>query len=181
MVKRPSSKPLLTLEQMLPSPKDRPASEEQTNVIYRKNCADCSWSYNQFQNYWDRSPYYGKCFKHFNPPGPLFNVVFYLPSSLMNQSVSTYNSTLIGEGGGEGKKEHMKNVEKHKAGSNITNHAWSFDHKIDFKNCKIIDKANYRHRDIHWNLGTLRLQLMLITIPNIYPNNTVFTKEIEHP
>ncbi len=44
------------------------------------------------------------------------------------------------------KKEHMKNVEKHKAGSNIANHAWSFDHKIDFKNCKIIDKANYRHR-----------------------------------
>ncbi len=44
------------------------------------------------------------------------------------------------------KKEHMKNVEKHKAGSNMVNHAWSFDHKIDFKNCKIIDKANYRHR-----------------------------------
>ncbi len=40
----------------------------------------------------------------------------------------------------------MKNVEKHKAGSNIANHAWSFDHKIDFKNSKIIDKANYRHR-----------------------------------
>ncbi len=57
--------------------------------------------YNQFQNYWDRSPYYGKCSKHFNPPVPLFNVVFYLPSSLMNQSVSTYNSTLIGEGRGE--------------------------------------------------------------------------------
>ena len=92
--------PLLTLEQMLPSPKDRPPSEEQTNVIYRINCADCSWSY-------------------------------------------------IGETGRAfitRKKEHMKNVEKHKAGSNIANHAWSFDHKIDFKNCKIIDKANYRHR-----------------------------------
>ncbi len=65
-------------------------------------------TYNQFQNNWDRSPYYGKCSKHFNPPGPLFNVVFYLPSSLMNQSVSTYNSTLIGEGGGEG-REYMDN------------------------------------------------------------------------
>ncbi len=92
--------PPLTLEQMLPSPKDRPPSEEQTNVVYRINCADCSWSY-------------------------------------------------IGETGRAfitRKKEHMKNVEKHKAGSNIANHAWSFDHKIDFKNCKIIDKANYRHR-----------------------------------
>ena len=63
---------------------------------------------NQFQNYWDRSPYYGKCSKHFNPPGPLFNVVFYLPSNLMNQSVLTYNSTLIGKGGGEG-REYMDN------------------------------------------------------------------------
>jgi hypothetical protein len=44
------------------------------------------------------------------------------------------------------KKEHVKNVEKHKAGSNIANHAWSYDHKIDFDNGKIIDKANYRHR-----------------------------------
>ncbi len=97
---RVATKPLLTLEQMLPSPKDRPPSEEQTNVIYRINCADCSWSY-------------------------------------------------IGETGRAfitRKKEHMKNVEKHKAGSNIANHAWSFDHKIDFQNCKIIDKANYRHR-----------------------------------
>ena len=24
--------------------------------------------------------------------------------------------------------------------------AWSYDHKIDFKNSKIIDKANYHHR-----------------------------------
>ena len=66
------------------------------------------WNYNQFQNYRDRSLYYGKCSKHFNPPGPHFNVVFYLPSNLMNQSVSTYNSTLIGEGGGEG-REYMDN------------------------------------------------------------------------
>ena len=89
---RVATKPLLTLEQMLPSPKDRPPSEEQTNVIYRINCATLARRV-------ERSSH-----------------------------------------------EHMKNVEKHKAGSNIANHAWSFDHKIDFKNCKIIDKANYRHR-----------------------------------
>ena len=108
MVKRPSdaygirvaTKPLLTLEQMLPSPKDRPPSEEQTNVIYRINCADCSWS-----------------------------------------NIGETGRAFITR-----KKEHMKNVEKHKAGSNIAKNAWSFDHKIDFQNCKIIDKANCRHR-----------------------------------
>jgi hypothetical protein len=41
----------------------------------------------------------------------------------------------------------VKNVEKHKAGSNIANHAWSYDIKIDFNNRKIIDKANYSRRD----------------------------------
>ena len=30
---------------MLPSPKDRPSEEKQTNVIYQINCADCSWKY----------------------------------------------------------------------------------------------------------------------------------------
>ena len=30
---------------MLPSPKDRPSEEKQTNVIYKINCADCSWKY----------------------------------------------------------------------------------------------------------------------------------------
>ncbi len=42
---RVTTKPLLTLEQMLPLLKDRPPSEEQTNVVYPINCADCSWSY----------------------------------------------------------------------------------------------------------------------------------------
>ena len=36
------SKLLWTLNQMLPSPKDRPSEEKQTNVIYQINCADCS-------------------------------------------------------------------------------------------------------------------------------------------
>jgi hypothetical protein len=33
------------LEQMLSLPKDRPPSQEQTNVIYRINCTNCLWSY----------------------------------------------------------------------------------------------------------------------------------------
>ena len=97
---RVTTEPLRTLEQMLPSPKDRPPLEEQTNVVYQINCADCSWGY------------IGKTGRAF----------------ITRQ------------------KEHMKNVKKHKVGSNIANHAWSFDHKIDYKNCKIIDKANDHHR-----------------------------------
>jgi hypothetical protein len=84
---------------MLPSPKDRPPSQEQTSVIYRINCDDCSWSY-------------------------------------IGETGRAFDHT---------EKKNVKNVEKHKAGSNIANHAWSYDHKIDFDNGKIIDKANYRH------------------------------------
>ncbi len=42
---RTTTKPLRTLEQDFPSPKDRPLPEKKTNVIYKINCADCSWSY----------------------------------------------------------------------------------------------------------------------------------------
>ena len=94
------SKPLRTLNQMLPSPKDRPSEEKQTNVIYQINCADCSWKY-------------------------------------------------IGETGRSletRKKEHIRNVKKCKVGSNIAKHAWDNDHAIDFANCKVIDRANFRHR-----------------------------------
>ena len=41
---------------------------------------------------------------------------------------------------------HIKNVELDKSGSNIANHAWANDHKIDFDGGKIIDKGTYRHR-----------------------------------
>ena len=40
-----TTKPLRTLEQRFPSPKDRPRPEQQTNVVYKIDCADCSWSY----------------------------------------------------------------------------------------------------------------------------------------
>lgn len=39
------NKPLKTLQQEFPSPKDRPTTNKQTNVVYKINCEDCSWSY----------------------------------------------------------------------------------------------------------------------------------------
>ena len=95
-----TTKPLRTLEQSFPSLKDRPLPEKQTNVVYKINCADCSWSY-------------------------------------------------IGETGRAletRKKEHKRNVEQYKPGSNIAKHAWTHDHKINFNECEILDKATYRHR-----------------------------------
>ena len=97
---RTTTKPLRTLEQGFPSPKDRPLPEKQTNVVYKINCADCSWSY-------------------------------------------------IGETGRAletRKKEHKRNVKQCKSGSNIAKHAWTQDHKINFNECEILDKATYRHR-----------------------------------
>ena len=40
-----SNKPTRTLQQEFPSPKDRPETEKQTNVIYKIPCKDCSWRY----------------------------------------------------------------------------------------------------------------------------------------
>ena len=40
-----SNKPVRTLQQDFPSPKDRPKIEKQTNVVYKIGCKDCSWSY----------------------------------------------------------------------------------------------------------------------------------------
>ena len=42
---RTTTKPLRTLEQHFPSPKDRPLPEKQTNVVYKIDCADCTWNY----------------------------------------------------------------------------------------------------------------------------------------
>ena len=42
------------------------------------------------------------------------------------------------------KKEHERNVKKCKSGSNIANHAWANDHRIDFKNGKVIDHLRNR-------------------------------------
>ena len=44
------------------------------------------------------------------------------------------------------KKEHKRNVKQCKSGSNIAKHAWTQDHKINFDECEILDKATYRHR-----------------------------------
>ncbi len=69
-------------------------------VIYKINCADCSWSY-------------------------------------------------IGETGRAletRKKKHKRNVKQCKSGSNIAKHAWTQNHKINFDECEVLDKATYRHR-----------------------------------
>ena len=50
------------------------------------------------------------------------------------------------------RKEHKKNVEHCKVGSNIANNGWKNNRKIDFNNGKIIDKGNFRHH------GTLHAQ-----------------------
>ena len=39
-----------------------------------------------------------------------------------------------------------RNVKQSKSGSNIAKHAWTQDHKINFDECEILDKATYRHR-----------------------------------
>ena len=44
------------------------------------------------------------------------------------------------------KKEHTRNTKLRMTGSNIANHAWTHDHRIDFDNGHIIDKGNYRQR-----------------------------------
>ena len=44
------------------------------------------------------------------------------------------------------KKEHIRNVKTCANGSNIAKHAWSFDHRIDFDNSSVIDKASFRIR-----------------------------------
>ena len=95
-----------------PEPKDRPLPEKQTSVVYKINCADCTWSY-------------------------------------------------IGETGRAletRKKEHERNVQQFKSGSNIAKHAWTQDHKINFDECKILvlDETTYRQRKTQesWHTAT---------------------------
>ena len=44
------------------------------------------------------------------------------------------------------REERKRNVKHNKIGLNIANHAWANNHNIDFKNGKMTDKGNYRHR-----------------------------------
>ena len=44
------------------------------------------------------------------------------------------------------KKEHVGNVTNYNNGSNIANHTWKYDHKIDFDKRKRIHKGNFRIR-----------------------------------
>ena len=66
------------------------------------------------------------------------------------------------------KKEHIRNVKKCKVGSNIAKHAWDNDHAINFANCKVIDRANFRHR------GTLESWHTAITINTDFCYNNYF-------
>ena len=45
-----------------------------------------------------------------------------------------------------GKKKHIRKVKSCSRGSNISYHAWSNNHSIDFKNAAVIDKGDYRVR-----------------------------------
>ena len=42
---RATTKPVKTLQQEFASPKSRPPSDRQTNVVYKIPCADCTWNY----------------------------------------------------------------------------------------------------------------------------------------
>ncbi len=125
-----SFRPLVGISKDRPSPedqtKDRPSLEDQTNVVYKINCADCSWSY-------------------------------------IGETGRAFNTR---------RKEHVRNVELCKSGSNIASHAWTNNHKIDF-NGKIIDKGTF---DTEERLShvTLHAQKAQITIQNIYRINTAF-------
>ena len=119
---RVTTKPLHTLEQSFPSIKDKPSPENQTNVVYKIDCADCSWSY-------------------------------------IGETGRTFNTR---------RKEHKRNVQHNKIGSNIANHAWTNNHSIDFK--------NYRHRRTLelWHTVCTKTQTI---IQNTYRNNTAFYLE----
>ena len=73
------------------------------------------------------------------PPEDQTNVVYQI-------NCSDCSWSYIGETGRAFKtrrREHERNVEKYKSGSNIANHAWKNDRTIDFVTGKIIDKGNY--------------------------------------
>ena len=42
---RATTRPVKTLQQEFASPKSRPPSDRQTNVVYKIPCADCTWNY----------------------------------------------------------------------------------------------------------------------------------------
>ena len=107
---RVATKPLRTLQQLFPSPKDRPPPVSETNVVYKIDCSNCSWSY------------IGETGRGFNTR----------------------------------QKEHIRNVKFDKSGSNIANHTWANDHKIDFDGGKIIDRGTHRHRQTLKSWDTAR-------------------------
>lgn len=56
------------------------------------------------------------------------------------------------------KKEHIRNVKKFEASSNIANHAWTHGHRINFSKGKVIDKGNFRIRKTLESWHTARIE-----------------------
>ena len=71
------------------------------------------------------------------------------------------------------KKEHIRNVKTCANGSNIAKHAWSFDHRIDFDNSSVIDKALFA-LEKPWKLGIPLLPSMLTVILSQFQTTIVF-------
>ena len=59
----------------------------------------------------------------------------------------------------------VRNVKLCKKGSNVAQHAWNNDHRIDLKQCQVIDKGNFNKIEL-LNHGTPLQQKMQIVILN---------------
>ena len=54
-------------------------------------------------------------------------------------------------------KKHVNNVKTAAKDSRIANHAWSYNHDIDFENASIIDKGNFRVRKFLDSWHTMKI------------------------
>jgi len=70
-------------------------------------------------------------------------------------------------------KEHTRNTNAFKKGSNVATHAWLNDHSIDFKSAHVIAKE-ISALEKHWNPGTQQLQATQTIMPNNYLDNIQF-------
>jgi len=77
------------------------------------------------------------------------------------------------------KKEHIRNVKTCANGSNIVNHAWSFNYRIDFGNSSIIEKAPFALEKL-WKLGTPLWPSMLTIILSWFQSSLVFFLNNSH-
>ena len=71
------------------------------------------------------------------------------------------------------KQEHIRNDKRFKAGSNITAHAWRYNHYIDFQNAKVIDKRMFCIRKT-LDLGITLILMKRTITPSHCLNNIPF-------